>query len=34
MSEENLGKINEVISHYFDNNPSIEWIPAKTIMQH
>ena len=32
MSEENLKKINEVISHYFDANTSVDWIPAKTIM--
>tara|TARA_R110002050_G_scaffold4573_2_gene22111 strand:+ start:24033 stop:24767 length:735 start_codon:yes stop_codon:yes gene_type:complete len=32
MSEENLKKINEVISHYFDTNTSVDWIPAKAIM--
>lgn len=32
MSEESLKKINEVISHYFDANTSVDWIPAKTIM--
>lgn len=32
MNEENLIKINEVISHYFDANASVDWIPAKTIM--
>lgn len=32
MSEENLKKINEAISHYFDTNTSVDWIPAKTIM--
>ena len=32
MSEENLKKINEVISHYFDENASVDWIPVKAIM--
>lgn len=32
MSEENLEKINEVISHYFDENTSVDWIPVKAIM--
>ncbi|WP_299434522.1 hypothetical protein [uncultured Aquimarina sp.] len=32
MSEENIVKINEVITHYFNTNPSIDWIPAKAIM--
>lgn len=34
MSEENLKKINEVISDYFDTNTSQDWIPAKVIMPH
>ncbi len=32
MSEENLKRINEVISHYFDANTAVDWIPAKSIM--
>ncbi len=32
MSEENIAKINEVITHYFNTNTSIDWIPAKAIM--
>ncbi|MEP4781263.1 MAG: hypothetical protein ABJZ18_09830 [Algibacter sp.] len=32
MSEENLKKINDVISHYFDTNTSVDWIPVKVIM--
>ncbi len=32
MSEENIVKINEVITHYFNTNTSIDWIPAKAIM--
>lgn len=32
MSEENLKKINEVISNYFDTNTSVDWIPVKLIM--
>ncbi len=32
MSEENIVKINEVITQYFDTNVAIDWIPVKTIM--
>ncbi|MBQ4802771.1 hypothetical protein J8L88_07920 [Aquimarina sp. MMG015] len=32
MSDENIIKINEVITHYFATNTSIDWIPVKTIM--
>ncbi|WP_298310068.1 hypothetical protein [uncultured Aquimarina sp.] len=32
MSEENIVKINEVITHYFNTNPSVDWIPVKEIM--
>jgi hypothetical protein len=32
MSEENLAKINEVITHYFDTNATVDWIPVKVIM--
>ncbi|WP_299260226.1 hypothetical protein [uncultured Aquimarina sp.] len=32
MSEENIVKINEVIAHYFNTNPSVDWIPVKEIM--
>ncbi len=32
MSEENLKKINDVISYYFDTNASVDWIPVKAIM--
>lgn len=32
MSEENIIKINEVITHYFNTNTSIDWIPVKAIM--
>ncbi len=32
MSEENIVKINDVITHYFNTNPSIDWIPVKAIM--
>ena len=32
MSDENIAKINEVITQYFSKNTSIDWIPAKTIM--
>lgn len=32
MSEENIVKINEVITHYFNANTSIDWIPVKAIM--
>lgn len=32
MSEENIAKINEVITHYFKSNPNIDWVPAKKLM--
>jgi len=32
MNEENIAKINEVIAQYFEENTSIDWIPAKAIM--
>lgn len=32
MSEENIAKINEVITQYFTVNTSVDWIPAKAIM--
>jgi len=32
MSDENIIKINEVITHYFATNASIDWIPVKAIM--
>lgn len=32
MSEENLKKINDIISHYFDTNTSQDWIAVNVIM--
>lgn len=32
MNEEKIEKINEVITHYFNINVSINWIPVKEIM--
>jgi hypothetical protein len=32
MSEENIVRINQVITHYFNTNTSIDWIPVKAIM--
>lgn len=32
MTDESIAKINEVITQYFDTNPTIDWIPVKTIM--
>lgn len=32
MTEEEILKINEVIALYFSANPSVEWIPVKSIM--
>lgn len=34
ISEENLKKINDVISHYFDTNTSQDWISVNVIMPH
>ncbi|MBC8756772.1 hypothetical protein H2O64_19010 [Kordia sp. YSTF-M3] len=32
MTDENIAKINEAIAQYFNANPTIDWIPVKTIM--
>lgn len=32
MTDENIAKINAVITQYFDTNTAIDWIPVKTIM--
>jgi len=32
MTDENIAKINEIITQYFDANASVDWIPVKTIM--
>jgi hypothetical protein len=32
MTDENIAKVNEVITQYFNTNTSIDWIPVKTIM--
>lgn len=32
MSEEQIVTINEVITHYFNANPAIDWIPVKLLM--
>ncbi|WP_025740620.1 hypothetical protein [Aquimarina pacifica] len=32
MSEDTIVKINEVITHFFDANTSVDWVPVKVIM--
>ncbi|WP_430411725.1 hypothetical protein [Kordia sp.] len=32
MTDESIAKINEVITQYFDTNPTVDWIPVKAIM--
>jgi hypothetical protein len=32
MNDENIVKINEVIAQYFEENTTVDWIPAKNIM--
>lgn len=32
MNDENIAKINEVVTHYFELNPSVDWIPVKVVM--
>ncbi|QHI36909.1 hypothetical protein IMCC3317_22790 [Kordia antarctica] len=32
MTDENIAKINEVITQYFDTNIAVDWIPVKEIM--
>lgn len=32
MTDENIAKVNEVITQYFETNTTVDWIPVKTIM--
>ncbi len=32
MTDENIAKINEVITQYFDTHTAVDWIPVKAIM--
>lgn len=32
MTDENIAKVNEVITQYFEANTTVDWIPVKTIM--